>query len=298
METDKLRYLFTSSLVLIVLLFCYASVFGQQTPSPSPTPSPQKESEAKKLEQDLEDIFRIRPRHSSVSNPANFNTAGVLQIEYGYGGYFRGKGFRSQQTGTLSISYAASERIGLEFDIDTISSQQDPKFIRTKGIGDSRLGIQLDVADESKFSPSFAVSYFAKLPTASVAKDLGTGKVDHAFSLLFSKKVGKFDIDLNSGLLINSKQGEKGFVMGGQFAFGVSRDLTEKVNLQAEIFGESKDADEPQGLFGSAIVSYRVNHKLSLNASVIVGLTRNSPRIGATVGFTYAFASFFKKIKK
>ncbi|QQS34190.1 MAG: transporter [Acidobacteriota bacterium] len=281
--------------MLIALLwgFCSPKCFGQQTPTPSPAPSPtpKKESEAKKLEKDFEEILRIKHRRPSVSNPADFNTPGVLQVEYGYGGYFRGNGFRSQQAGTLTISYAATERIGFEFDFDTVSSQRDLQLFRTTGVGDSRLGVQLDIADETNRLPSFAVSYFAKLPTASVRKDLGTGRVDHAFSLLFSKKVGKLDVDFNSGLLIIGKQGEKGSVTGGQVAFGVSRDLTEKVNFQAEIFGETKDADEPQGFFSGGIFTYQLSKKASFNAGLKFGLTPASPRFGLTFGIAYQISN-------
>ena len=138
---------------------------------------------------------------------------------------------------------------------------------------------------------------FAKIPSASVTKNLGTGRVDHVVSALFSKKVGAFDVDFNAGLLINGKQDEKGFVTGGQFAFGVLRELNKKINLQAEIYGESKDANEPQGLFAAAILNYQFSKKMSFSAALKFGLTPNSPRVGATAGLTYAFDNFFKKAK-
>lgn len=263
----------------------------------TPSPSPKKEGEAKKIEQEVEKIFRVKPRRPSVSKPADFNTSGVLQIEYGYGGYYRGRDFLAQHVGTLTVSYAATERIGFGFALDMVSSQFDRQRIRTTGIGDARLGVQFDIADESNKSPSFAVSYFAKLPSASVAKNLGTGRVDHAVSALFSKKVGGFDVDFNTALLINGKQGEKGFVGGGQFAFGVSRELNKKLNLQTEIYGESKDADEPQGLFAVAVFDYRFNRKMNFSVGLKFGLTANSPRVGVVAGLTYAFNSFFKKDK-
>ncbi len=280
--------------VLILTMMAATLARAQEA---TPSPSPKKEGEAKKIEQEVEKIFRVKPRRPSVSKRADFNTSGVLQIEYGYGGYYRGRDFLAQQVGTLTVSYAATERIGFEFDLDTVSSQFDRRRIRTNGIGDARLGVQFDIADESNKSPSFAVSYFAKLPLASVGKNLGTGRVDHAVSALFSKKIGEFDIDLNTGLLVNGKQGEKGFVKGGQFAFGVSRDLTKKFNLQTEIYGESKDADEPQGLFAATVLDYRFNQKMSFSAGLKFGLTPNSPRVGAIAGLTYAFGSFFKKDK-
>ena len=280
----------------IVILTVITAVLAQAQQA-TPSPSPKKEGEAKKIEQEVEKIFRVKPRRPSVSNPADFNTPGVLQIEYGYGGYFRGRDFLAQQVGTLTVSYAATERIGFEFDLDTVSSQFDRRRIRTNGIGDARLGVQFDIADESKKSPSFAVSYFAKIPSASVIKNLGTGRVDHSFSVLFSKKVGEFDVDFNAALLINGKQGEKGFVSGGQFAFGVSREINKKLNVQTEIYGESKDSDEPQGLFAAAVFDYRFNRKTSFSAGLKFGLTANSPRVGAVAGLTYAFDRFFKKEK-
>ncbi len=281
----------------MITLSVLAAAADTREQEPTPTPAPKKESETKKLEKEIEKVFRPKPRRSSATNPADFNTPGVLQIEYGYGGYYRGNGFRSQHTGSLTVSYAATDRIGFEFDIDSISSQQDTQFFRTTGIGDSRLGVQLDIAEETEVLPSFAVSYYAKLPSASVAKNLGTGRVDHTIMALFSKKAGKFDVDFNSALLINGKQSEKGFVTGGQFAFGIGRDLTKKINLQGEIYGQSKDANDPMGLFAAGIIDYQFSEKFSVNASLKFGLTPNSPRVGLTAGVTYAFASFFKKEK-
>ncbi len=281
----------------MIILAVLAAAGETQAQAPTPTPLPKKESETKKIEQAVEEIFRVKPRRSSVSNPADFNTPGVFQIEYGYGGYYRGRDFLAQHVGTLTVSYAATERIGFEFDLDTVSSQLDRRRTRTTGIGDARLGVQFDIADESKQSPSFAVSYFAKFPSASVTKNLGTGRVDHAVSALFSKKVGAFDVDFNAGLLVNGKQDEKGFVTGGQFAFGVSRELNKKINLQGEIYGESKDAGEPQGLFAATILDYQFSKKMSFSAGIKFGLTPTSPRVGATAGLTYAFDSFFKEGK-
>lgn len=290
------KFTFSSGLTILLFAFCCAIGFGQQTPTPTPTPSltPNKESEARKLATDIENIFKKRPRHSTVSNPADFNDPGTLQIEYGYGGYFRGNGFRSQQTGTLSITYALSERVGFEFDVDTISAQRDSFFNSTNGVGDSRLGVQIDIADESEIRPSFAVSYFTKIPTASTAKNLGSGKIDHEFSLLFSKRVGKYDLDFNTGFLVSGIESEKNHVTGGKFAFGVARDLTNKLNLLGEIYGESKDADEPQGLFGAAVLTYQLNKKASFNAGLKFGLTPASPRLGLTLGIVFQLAKLFK----
>ena len=113
------------SLLLWLLIFSISG-FAQQTstptPTPTPSPIPKNESEVKEIEQSVEkaaeDVFRVNSRRSSVSNPANFNAPGAFQIEYGYGGYYRGKDFLAQHVGTLVASLAATDRIGFEFDLD------------------------------------------------------------------------------------------------------------------------------------------------------------------------------------
>lgn len=288
---------------MLILLLSVSVIAQQPTPTPIPSPRP-KESAAKKVEEFTEDVFRIRPRQPRASSPADFNTPGVLQIEYGYGGYYRGADFLSQHTGTLVITFAATERIGFEADFDTVTSQLDrTDRNRTTNVGDIRLGVQLDIADESKRAPSFAVAYFAKLPTASVRKGLGSGKVDHRIIALFSKKIGGSDVDFNAAYLVNGRPDDggqppsKGFVTGGEFSLAISRDLNKKFNLLGEIYGGTKDADNPRGLFANGVLTYQINQKFSLNFGTNFGLTASSPRVGLTAGITWAIGNLYKKRK-
>ena len=269
-----------------------APALGQQTPAPTPSPTP--ESETKKVEQDIEDIFRIRKKRSSVTQTADFGNVGQLEVGYSYSGLYRGPGYRSQHTGTLTVDLAATERIGLDFEFDSVDAQVDSSDVRTIGVGDSRLTAQFDLLDEKKGVPSFAVSYFMKFPAASVIKGLGTGRFDHKFTALVSKKARGVDIDINAALLINGKQGESGYLTGGEYSLAFSRDLTKKFNLLGEIFGETKDSDQPQGLFASGVGSYQIGKKANVNVGLIVGLTQASPRLGLNIGITFNAGNLYK----
>ena len=296
MMTILRRHIFY--LLIPICFSVFASVaLAQQTTTPTPTPSPTPESEGKKIEQEIEQIFRVRKKNSSVTNTADFGNVGELEIGYGYGGFFRGPGFRSQYTGTLTLNFAATELIGLEFEVDNIASQLDSSFAQTTGVGDSRLTAQLDLIDDAEGVASFAVSYFIKIPSASVVKGLGSGRLDHKFAALISKKIGGVDVDINAALLVNGKQGESGFVTGGEYSIAVTHDLTKKFNLLAEVFGETKDSDQPKGLFASGVASYQITKKANLNFGVIVGLMPSSPRFGLNVGITYNIGNLFKKGK-
>lgn len=68
----------------------------------------------------------IEPTRPTIANSASFQPAGILQIEYGYDGFYRADEFRSQHAGPLVLRFAAHERLLLEFDIDTFISPKDP----------------------------------------------------------------------------------------------------------------------------------------------------------------------------
>jgi len=76
------------------------------------------------------------------------------------------------------------------------------------------------------------------------------------------------DVDFNATYLITGRQSEKGFVTGGAFALGVSSDLNKQFNLQGELYGESKDASEPQGFFAASILMCQLNPKTSFDVKL------------------------------
>jgi hypothetical protein len=281
---------------VVTLLFTLTAPAQQiLRPAASPASVEEKDSEVKKIEQTIKDVFRVKPRRPTVSRPADFNEPGALQIEYGYNGYYHARDFRAQDAGSLTVTFAATEQLGFEFDLDTVYSQKDAFTARTTGVGDAHVGVQIDISSETKRFPSIAASYFAKLPTASVSKDLGTGRVDHQISLLMSKTVGKTDFDFNAALLVNGKKGEKGSVKGGQFSFGFSRDLKRGFGVQGEFSGESKDADDPQGLYATGAVTYKLKSGTTFDFGLKFGLTPSFPRFGITAGIAFKTINLYKK---
>ena len=267
-------------LLMLFLLFS-AVIANAQTPTPSPTP-----------EEEPDFIVPARP---TVSNPAEFQKPGVLQVEFGYNGNFHSSDFKSQADFPMALRFAVNRRILLELDTDSPFTQKDFSNFRQTGAGDTQLGIQAVLQPENKTRPSLALAYYIKLPTASAEKNLGTGRVDHNFIGLFSKKIDKTTIDFNAIYLLAGRTSSNGHASSGQAAFAVTQAITKKFGLQGEISGFSRNDEQKSAMFALGVATYQIGKRVSFDGGVRFGLTKNAPNYGFVAGITVGVANLYKK---
>ncbi len=237
----------------------------------------------------------IQPSRPSIANPAEFQRPGVLQLEYGYDGNFRADDFRAQQAAPLTLRFAASKHLLLDFSLDSVISETDEMRMRTTGIGDIRLGFQVLALEDTEQHPALAFAYYIKLPSASEKKGLGTGRFDHRIVALVSKKVGETDIDFNVAYLNVGREDSNRRASGGQAALSFSREFENDFGFVAELAGQSSDDVQPRGIFALGALTYKVNRRFQFDAGMRFGLNPEAPRIGVFAGFTVGVADLFKK---
>ena len=235
----------------------------------------------------------IVPSRPTVSNPAEFQKPGVLQLELGYNANFKAPGVHLQQDMPLALRFAVSRRLLLEFDGDSPSSQTDAGA-RTTGTGDSQLGIQVVLQHEKESRPGFSLAYYIKLPTADSAQGLGTGRVDHNFIALVSKKVGGTTLDFNATFLLSGRTTDSGHAASGQGALAASRNVTRRVGIQGEVSGYSRNDAQSGAMLALAAVTYQINRRLVLDSGLRFGLTREAPRCGLFAGLTLGIGDLYK----
>src|SRR5690242_9351437 len=101
-----------------LILVSSVAISAAQTPSPTPDDEPDF----------------IVPARPTVSNPAEFQRPGVLQVELGYDANFHSSGsFNYQQDVPLALRFAVNRRLLLEFDTDSPFSQKDVMGLRNTG---------------------------------------------------------------------------------------------------------------------------------------------------------------------
>jgi hypothetical protein len=237
----------------------------------------------------------IMPGRPGVASPAEIQKAGVLQLEYGYDANFRAEEFRTQQAAPLSLRFAATQRVLLEASLDTVISETDESGTRMTGVGDTRLGVQIVALKDTERHPALAFAYYMKLPSASEDKGLGTGRFDHKFITLISKKFGSVDMDLNGAVLVVGREDASGWITGGQGALSFSGEFENGFGLEGELSGQTKDDVQPKGLYALGAITYKVNHRFRLDGGMRFGLTEDSPRVGVFAGITVGIAELYRK---
>jgi len=238
----------------------------------------------------------IVPSRPTVSNPAEFQKPGVLQLEFGFNSNFHAPEDGSQEDFPLALRFAASRRVLLELDLDSPLSQK-VMALRTTGAGDTQLGIQAVVRHEKETAPGIAIAYYIKLPTASSDKGLGSGRIDHNFVGLISKKFAGTTVDFNASCLLAGRTTDSGHALSAQAALAVSRNITNRWGIQGEISGSSRNDAAPGMMFGLGAVTYQVNRRLVFDGGARAGLTDDAPRVGIFAGMTVGIADLYRHHK-
>jgi hypothetical protein len=277
-------------LLLLFFLLAAASSYSQQGPESS-SATPQEAAPA-----DPSDEQGVhKPRHHRVAHPAEFQGSGTLQVEFGYDSHFRSKELLSDQAGTTTISFAITDWLQAQFDLDNYSWQTDRARNQSFGVGDSHAGFQAVMFEETKRHPSLAFAYLLKLPFASEAEGLGTGRRDHKIAGLTSRKVGATEIDFTAALLVNGRERQNGWIIGNQIAAGFSHPLPYGFGIEGEVSRQSLDTDQPKGAFALGALAYQASQRIALSAGMHLGLTADSPRFGIFASVNIGVAIFSKK---
>lgn len=175
--------------------------------------------------------IKANPNRPTVADPADITEYGVLELEYGYDHANAAGGSRENRLGGL-LKFAVLCNLELRWDNGTwMNSQADG--VSENGTGDNALGFQYRFHHQSQHTPTLALGYALKFPTASVQKGFGNGRYDHLAKILISKDIRGFHFDFNASLFLIGRQGTSGVDHGGEFNLSFSTPSTKACNSQA-----------------------------------------------------------------
>ncbi|HXM48250.1 MAG TPA: transporter [Pyrinomonadaceae bacterium] len=251
--------------------------------------------EAKKAERDavaaLNQLVRqrVRARAKPVAAAQNAPPIGTTTITYGVSLNDHPRHAREgtpKRKGTLGLTIRIAPRFVFGITFDTFSSKKRADGSYITGIGNTTPSLKYEALDDNKKHPSVSFSYSITLPTASVAKTLGSGRVDHKIIGDVGKKVGNTSLGLSLGYLFAGRKGQSGFSKTGLAVLSLAHPLGQKFTSKNEIDFATRADKNPSEIFAINQIVYKVNGTFSLRAGLRTGITPNSARIGFTGGIT------------
>jgi hypothetical protein len=238
------------------------------------------------------DSIVANPNRPTVANPADITQYGVLELEYGWDQPWKKEG---SQARTL----AGLLKFGLLCDVElrwgTTSYQwQTNGGISSSGTGDNWLGPQIRFYRQTERVPSMAFSYSVKIPTAAAQNGLGTGRVDHVFTLLASKDIAHFHFDFNATQFLIGVPNASGFDQNQQVDLAFSHVVYNGLQFTGEFYADNRRNQTTPGYTSTLwALSYTIVPRLVVDGGFEEGLTSGAPHLHEFVGATYSLGNLY-----
>lgn len=275
--SSVLRLLLATAFGLCLLAAGGLEAYAQCTPSTQSAASPPDD-----------DTALASRRRRRASKPAEVSSNQALQVEYGYSGDFLSDTLSAAQAATLTMNYSATPDLLIEFSHDNVAVQTPREASSAGGIGNAYVGVQYTVSNEDERRPSLGLAYQLTAPTGNRSAGLSSGGYWHKATVLLSKDVQKVTYDANASALLNDLGAGAATLGGLQVVLSASRTIRGKTGVQLEVEAQSRDADEPRGIFGASTLTYQASPAWQWDVGIRVGVTPAAPRFGVFGGVTRA----------
>ncbi len=238
------------------------------------------------------DVMAANPNRPTVANPADITQYGVLELEYGWDRTWQQAGVHQTDLVGL-LKFAVLCDIELRWNTTSFLSQTDLS-VTHRGFGDNWLGPQVRLYRQTKRIPTLAFSYAIKIPSASSDDGLGTGRVDHSFTLLASKDIATLHFDFNVTHFWIGRQGMSGFDQNDQFNLAFSRSIRGGLGFTGEFYGDTELNRNTSGYASSLwALTYTINPRLVIDSGFEGGLSSGGPHRHIFAGVTYSIANLY-----
>jgi hypothetical protein len=238
------------------------------------------------------DSIIANPNRPTVSNPAHVTQYGVLELEYGWDRLWPEEGIRQTSIGGL-LKFGMLCDIELRWSTTSFLSQTDAGGT-SRTFGDNWLGTEIRVHRQTRQLPTMAFSYAFKMPSASTENRLGTGRVDHSFTLGASENIAHFNFDFNLTQFLIGRPTASGFDENQLMALAFSHAIRGGLQFAGEFYGETRLNQTTPG-FASSLwaLTYTIIPRLVIDGGFEAGLTAGGPHRHAFVGATYSLGNLY-----
>lgn len=243
------------------------------------------------------------------SDSVKAQQAGDFRFKYGFdtktSPRHKDEGSPSRK-GAVSFKIFLSPTISMTFANDNIVSKEKNDGSRVTGFGNSRFTIDTDVFTEDptgvRSRPALSFEYNLKVPTGSVAKKLGTGRVDHEILGILSKSVGdsiidqgkivrRTNLEMDLGGYFAGNTDRSGYTATGELVLAVTHTLDDlkvgKYTYKGELDFSTKAKDTLSEIYAVNELAIVLPSSAVFRLGIRNGITPNSPKFAFYTSITF-----------
>lgn len=168
--------------------------------------------------------------------------------------------------------------------------QRDTEGNHAEGFGDAQLGGQLLFVPQDKLGLDLGFAYWHKVPSASVARDIGTGFCDDSTFALLTRTQGCWVVDVNLGA--NWVGTPEGRVRQGAVSLCLTWLVAPGWNLSWDTYAIEGTRLGPRTKSTILALNHRVSPDLLLDAAVEAGLNPQGPKYVLNAGLVWRMGRF------
>ncbi len=193
-----------------------------------------------------------------------------------------------EQYATFYLSYGILDNWDVGLTVPYVFLETNSTDKVTDGLSDVVIETKYRLWEEKNILPSYALYFDVKVPSANKDRGLSSGEYDFTINNIFTKNIGKNTFDFNLGYVFI---GEKGISDIFYYVFDVTRYLTEKLYLCAELYGDTMFKNKFDDNTFCAAISFGCdfNKLINLESGVGFGISKASPdyQLSTTLTFTF-----------
>jgi hypothetical protein len=161
------------------------------------------------------------------------------------------------------------------------------------GPGDPLFGGQLQFLRQDAAGLDLGLAYWHKLPRASVAKGIGTGKADDTLVLAASHGAGPWQFDVNAGGNWLGRTEDSGRIRQGLASAAVTRALAPGWSASLEASLQAGSEAGPRAATGLLAVSRDLGAELTVDLGIEAGLSQSAERFAVDAGVVWRMAQLW-----
>ncbi len=226
------------------------------------------------------------------STSAGLTDPGIVELEMGVQRISNRDGSEDRFVPT-QLNFGINSWFDLRLGWSGPALRKDSQGERKSGGSDPVIGGQALFLSQARHGVDLGLAHWHKLPRASVAKGIGTGRHDDTLLVTASRTQGRWLLDLNAGANWIGRCSGEGRIRQAALSLAVTYAVTPRWNVTLDTYALAATELGPHAISSVLAVRRDLTSDLCVDLGVEAGHTQGAPRLSLNAGLAWRLGRIF-----